>query len=147
MTYVDGAVVDGFAAYCLDRILARHLPALLAHSNLSPTQRAQLESVKADIRKASRRWEASITSADVSAETTSPEITPSSEWVNTEQAATLLGMTPRRARQLAAGGLGVKVRGTWLLDRAAVIEYRQGRRTGEGGRSDGRSPGSVSAVA
>jgi len=147
MTYIEGALVSGFAAHCVDRILARHLPSLLADPRLSVEQRAALEQAKDDIRKASRRWEAFTFSAHISEETAGPEITPPSSWVNTEQASELLGMTPRRARQLAAGGLGVKTpSGRWLLDRAAVEQYRRERRTGESRRSDGRSPTSLRVV-
>jgi hypothetical protein len=147
VTYIEGAVVAGFAAHCIDRILARHLPALLADPRLTPAQRAELESVKADTRKAARRWEASTISADVSEETARPEMTARSEWIDTETAGILLGVTARRARQLAASGLGVKVSGTWLLDRSAVMEHRQGRQRHASERPDGGSPQAVRVVA
>ncbi|MFI7148418.1 hypothetical protein ACIBO2_26195 [Nonomuraea sp. NPDC050022] len=143
MTYVDGALVSGFAAHVVDRLLARHLAPLLADPRLTPEQRAALESVKADTREAARRWEASTISADISEETPRPETAPLSEWVTTEQAATQLGVTSRRARQLAAGGLGVKVHGAWLLDPEAVRE----RRTGASRRPEGGTPPDLRGVA
>lgn len=140
MTFIEGAVVAGWPAHVLSRILARHISALVADPRLSAAQRADLESVRADILKAARRWETSISSADISEETHEPEILTRSELISTDQASLLLGVTPRRARQIAASGLGVKVRGAWLLDRAAVEQYRQERRTSGCERPEGRSP-------
>jgi hypothetical protein len=123
--YVEGALVAGFAAHAVDRVLARHMAALLADPRLSAVQRAELEQVKTAIRRAARQWE----ELPISEETGGPEITPFSEWITTEEASALLGMTARRARQLASAGMGVKAGGTWLLDREAVLAYRQKRRT------------------
>lgn len=149
MTFVEGAVVTGWAAHVLNRLLARQalLAPLLKNSRLTAEQRAELESVIRDIRKAARRWEASAISDDSSYETPQTEIASLSPQENrvvtVEQASILLGLGVRRTQQLAAGGLGVKVRGRYLLDAAVIDEYRQGRRTGEGDRPDGRGPQAV----
>jgi phage terminase Nu1 subunit (DNA packaging protein) len=149
VTYIDGALVAGWPAHVIDRILARHLAGLLADPRLSDSQRRELESVKADIRKASRRWEASI-SDDTSYETRTPETAPSSDEkrvVTVEQASALLGVGVRRTQQLAAGGLGLKVRGRWLLDAEAVTQYRREGRDSASKRPDGRGPQAVRDVA
>jgi phage terminase Nu1 subunit (DNA packaging protein) len=150
VTYIDGALVAGWPAHVIDRVLARHLAGLLADPRLSASQRRELEQVKADIRKASRRWEASI-SDDVSHETRTPETAPPSEaervMVTAEQASALLGVGVRRTQQLAAGGLGLKVRGRWLLDAEAVTQYRREGRDSASKRPDGRGPQAVRDVA
>jgi hypothetical protein len=149
VTYVEGALVAGWPAHVIDRMIARNLAALLADPRLSPVQRAELESVKADIRKASRRWEASI-SDDTSYETRMPETAPFSDEkrvVTVEQASALLGLGVRRTQQLAAGGLGLKVRGRWLLDAEAVTQYRREGRDSASKRPDGRGPQAVRDVA
>jgi len=43
--------------------------------------------------------------------------------MGTRLAAELLGVSGRRAQQLATAGLGVKVDGHWVLDQAAVTAY------------------------
>ncbi|WP_433541159.1 hypothetical protein ACQP10_08520 [Streptosporangium sandarakinum] len=124
MTYVEGALVAGFAAHVIDRIIAERMGRLLADPRLTSVQRAELEQVKAAIRRAAKQWE----QLPVSEETPPAETTPSSELLTTEEAGALLGTTARRARQLAALGMGVKAGGVWLLSRELVLDYREGRR-------------------
>jgi hypothetical protein len=50
-----------------------------------------------------------------------------SQW---PQAAILLGLSARRVKQLAAGGVGQKIGREWLLDEAKVKALRHERRTG-----------------
>lgn len=128
--YVEGAaLISGFPAHVLDRLLARYLPALL--SGPMPAElREDLEAARAAIARAADVY----LTCPVSGETPEAEIAGSSSsdearWVTAREAAALLGMTPRRARQLAAGGMGVRSSRGWLLDRAQVLAYRSGRRS------------------
>ena len=45
----------------------------------------------------------------------------SHDEISIDEAAGILGVSPRRVRTLAAGGLGRKVGSRWLIDRAAVL--------------------------
>ena len=57
---------------------------------------------------------------------TEPEPTPEAEYVTSEQAAQLLGVS-RRTITRNADRLGGKLRGgRWLLDRVALEEHKQG---------------------
>jgi hypothetical protein len=58
-----------------------------------------------------------------------PEIgAQSSHDMSIDEAAGVLGVTPRRVRQLAPLGLGHKVGATWVCDRAAVMAEAERRR-------------------
>ncbi|ETT28028.1 hypothetical protein RAJCM14343_2739 [Rhodococcus aetherivorans] len=54
------------------------------------------------------------------------------DWITSDQAAGLLGCTPRQARRLAPLLGGRLTGGRWLIDRLAVEEHRAGRRLSEG---------------
>ncbi|MFG1826733.1 helix-turn-helix domain-containing protein [Microbispora bryophytorum] len=128
--YVEGALVSGFAAHVVDRLLATYLPGYLRA--MRPEQRAAVEETRVAIARAADAYLTSDISAGVSDETPGGEISASSaaeEWITTAEAAVLLGMTPRRAQQLAAGGLGIKRGRSWLLARSAVLAYRKERRS------------------
>lgn len=49
------------------------------------------------------------------------------EPLSVTEAATALGLTERRVRDLAAAGLGYKVGGRWVLDRTSVDRERERR--------------------
>lgn len=127
--YVEGALIEGFAAHVLDRVLARHLPAYLAA--FPAGQRAELDAARAAIRRAADAYERRpLTSVSGSPETHGAETTADSPHeISTSEAAVILGITERRARQLAAGGMGHKAGRAWLLDRSAVLAYRDERRS------------------
>ena len=131
--YVEGAaLVSGFAAHVFDVLLARHLPAVLRFTPLSPEQRAEVEAARAAIARAADVYVGMpVVSAFGSAETPAAEIGASwagDEVVTTAEAAVLLGVSERRARQLAAAGLGRKVGQRWVLDRGAVLAWRDRQR-------------------
>lgn len=130
VTYVrEGAVVDGFAAHVLDRLLARYLPAVLA--GLPAWARAEVEATRDEIRRAARAYEslpvAAVGSAELPPGEVAPQWTPGDEGMSTGAAADFLGVSSRRARQLAAAGLGRKVGGVWVLDRSSVLAERDRR--------------------
>lgn len=82
----------------------------------------------AEIREAAQQWrEARRASADGSAEVAPAETAPRSESVllHTTAAAGLLGVTPRRVRQLLGDGslAGNQTAGRWLVPREAIDEY------------------------
>ncbi|GAA0215539.1 hypothetical protein GCM10009527_009250 [Actinomadura nitritigenes] len=133
--YVQGAVVAGGAAVVLDRVLSsRHVvEALEAMAARDPGLRAELEAMRDAVRRAAAEAALARVSGGGgvtgSAETRPGEGAPGSVYeIGTAEAARLLGLTERRVRQLAAGGLGRRVGGRWLLDRGLVMAYGQRRR-------------------
>lgn len=127
--YVEGALIEGFAAHVLDRVLARHLPAYLGR--FSAGQRAEVDAARTAIRRAADAYEQRpLIAVSGSAETHGAETSAdSAHEISTSEAAVILRITERRARQLAAGGMGRKVGRAWLLDRSLVLAYRDERRT------------------
>jgi hypothetical protein len=128
--YVEGALIEGFAAHVFDRVLARHLPAYLGP--FSAEQRAAVDAARAAVKRAADRYEQRPLSAvNGSAATQGAETSADSahEWISTSEAAVMLGVHERRARQLAAGGMGRKIGRAWLLDRSMVLAYRDERRS------------------
>lgn len=129
--YVRGVLVSGYPAAATNVLFGRYLPTLAAHPHLQGPRRVELEAARAAVRREATRWLAGRGGVVISAET--PPVVPDprwpGEWITTEEASVLLGVTPRRARQLAAGGLGVKNGPTWLLDRIGVETYRTTRRS------------------
>lgn len=123
----DAALVSGFAAEVLDRMLAAYLPKVLPA--LSGEQRAEVEATHAAVGWAAGRWQARPVSASGSAETRVTEIVAVSghDEISTAEAARMLRLSERRVRQLAAGGMGRRVGRTWLLDRDQVELYGTGR--------------------
>lgn len=131
--YVEGAaLIEGFAAHVLDRVLARHLPAVLAVMPFSPEQRAEVDAARAAIQQAADRYEQRPLSAaddETALDVAAVSADSAHEWISTSEAAVMLGVQERRARQLAAAGMGRKVGRAWLLDRSAVLVYRDERRS------------------
>ena len=130
--YVSGALVSGAPAHVLDRVL-RSPDVQRLVDNLPAWLRAEVEATARAIRRAAVEYEALPVSLQRSDETSFGEIAGRSTrmgesvgWVCVEQAANLLGVTPRRVQQLAAGGMGRRVGRVWQLDETAVREY--GRR-------------------
>ena len=120
----DAAIVGGFAAHVVDRLLARYLEALLPA--MSPEQRAEAAACQVAVRRAAMAYRARPV-ADVP-DMPEPDMRAGSPAeIDTGTAAALLRVTPRQARRLAEGGLGRKVAGRWWLEREAVMEY--GRRS------------------
>ncbi|MDW8807424.1 helix-turn-helix domain-containing protein [Streptomyces scabiei] len=121
--YVEGAIVEGAAAVVLDDLLA--IPAVRRHLRTRPPSlQPAIEEAVTAIRQAARAYNAA--SASGSAEAPVAEIVqPFEKGITTREAARLLGLGERRARQLATGGMGRKVGRQWLLDAAAVEEYRR----------------------
>lgn len=118
------APVSGFSAHVIDRLLAGPAAVALLRQ-LAPGQLRQLEETKAAVRLAAAEWEAWTVSAsaDGNAETASAVMGAGlAHDIDIVQAAVVLGVTPRRVRQLAeAHHLGRKAGRVWLLDRTAVL--------------------------
>ncbi|MFE7980597.1 helix-turn-helix domain-containing protein [Streptomyces cellulosae] len=124
----DAAVVEGAAAHILAELLAT--PGVRRYLRSRPaTLQRDIEQAVAAIRRAAVAYETALVSATSgtgNAETPGPEIVqPFDREITTGEAAALLGLSERRARQLAAGGMGRRAGGRWLLDRTAVEEYRR----------------------
>ncbi|WP_432677404.1 hypothetical protein ACRAJ3_19615 [Rhodococcus pyridinivorans] len=60
-----------------------------------------------------------------------PVIPAPSEQIDTHEAAKLLDRTPRSIQRIARSLDGRKLNGTWIFDRATVLEYRTMRDTHE----------------
>jgi excisionase family DNA binding protein len=101
-----------------------------------PDIAANIAAAVDQLREAARLWEQrrdETASADGNAETATTEAAPESDLLGgmpTAGAATLLGVTERRVRQLLDGGLlaGRKVGRQWLVDRDSIETYRTDRR-------------------
>lgn len=126
--YLQGAAyVEGVSAHVLAELLATPAARRYLRARPPALQGAIEEAVTA-IRQAARTYEAMLAPASVSgsAETPLAEIVqPFEREIGTREAAALLGVTERRVRQLAAGGMGRRVGGRWLLDRTEVEEHRR----------------------
>lgn len=128
--YVEGALITGPSAHVLDRILASpNVVRMLAMVQMPAEARAEVDAARRAIRRAAQAFEAASTAVDGTTETSLAEIAPlSSHEFDTHEAAALLGVGERRVRQLAAGGMGRRAGGRWLLDRTAVLAYAERRR-------------------
>ncbi|WP_326583333.1 helix-turn-helix domain-containing protein [Streptomyces sp. NBC_00481] len=127
--YVGGALVDGVTAHVLDKVLASPNVAEVLCS-LPPWMRAEVEAGRRAIRRAAREYEQlAVAAVEGSAETEVPDVgAPLGHEITTCEAAALLDVTERRVRQLAAGGMGQRRGGRWVLDRSAVLAYAERRR-------------------
>ena len=132
--YVSGALVSGASAHVLDRVLRSPYVRRVVEG-LPAWLRGEVEATAAAIGRAAAEFEALPVSLERSDETPfgeiegrSARIGGSAGWLDVEQAAHLLGVTPRRVQQLAAGGMGRRVGRAWRLDETAVREYGQRRR-------------------
>ncbi|MFM9595794.1 helix-turn-helix domain-containing protein [Streptomyces scabiei] len=127
--YVRGALVQGVSAHVLARVLASPNVEQVLRS-LPLWMQPELEETRRAIRQAAREFEALPVAVDGSEETEVPEVeAPLRHEITTGEAAALLGLTERRARQLAAGGMGQRRGGRWVLDRSAVLAYAERRRS------------------
>lgn len=122
MYITHATVVSGYPAL-LAGVALRDLARRGYFDRVPPSVRAELLQVIGDLEKAGRAWQRQ---AAGTTETTASEI-PASSAVSAGEAAALLGVTARRARQLAPVLGGSKRRGAWTLDRSAVLAERQRR--------------------
>lgn len=122
-SYIEGALICGWAAYAFARILARHWREEV--EDLPPHLRAPLEDALEALDHAARRWEATRRG---NAEALPAEAAPSSEHeLSTREAADVLKVSERRIRQLADAGalVGRKEGPQWRLRKDAVLAYRE----------------------
>jgi hypothetical protein len=129
------ALVAGYSARVVARILdSPHVANLV--SNLRPELRAELHATTDAIRRAAADFDLAEQGRFAHAKPLGYEVSGAqagSVGMGTGAAARdgyrcrcgLLGVSRRRVQQLAAAGLGVKVDGRWVLDRAAIEAYRR----------------------
>lgn len=122
MPYVSGVLVDGYPAALLG-VALRDLARRGYFDRVPADARAELLATIADLEKAGRAWSQR---AAGSSETARPEVV-SPSVLSVDQAAALLGVSARRARQLAPSLGGRKTAGRWVFDRDAVAAERQRR--------------------
>lgn len=126
--YVRGALVHGVSAHVLARVLASPNVEQVLRS-LPPWMQPELEATRRAIRQAAHEYEQLPPAGEGSVETEVPDVeAPLGHEITTGEAAALLGLTERRVRQLAAGGMGQRKGGRWVLDRSAVLAYAARRR-------------------
>ncbi|MEU3168958.1 hypothetical protein [Streptosporangium sp. NPDC006930] len=123
--YVDGAaLVSGHAADILNRILSAPLVA----KPLDRLSDPEVEAMREAIRRAAKAY-AQAGPDERNDETSDDPTGPQwGEEISTDEAARVLGVSRRRAQQLAEGGMGRRVAGRWRLDSLAVLAYRDERR-------------------
>lgn len=117
MAYIEGGAVLGGYVAVLAGVALRDAARRGYFDAVPPRARAELLDVIADIERAGRAWKVRVQTGNP--ETVPAEIGPSSA-LNSEQAAQLLELTPRRVRQLAETLGGRRARGRWVFDRDAV---------------------------
>jgi excisionase family DNA binding protein len=126
------AVVTGWPAWTLARLLPDQEAAdRLARVGIRGDHAAAVLATLAAIRRAGDTWHAAATAAGSAEAPEPPAPAPSAqEVVTVDQAATALGVTPRRVRQLiAADDLPARRVGTaWHLDPGDVAALAQTRR-------------------
>lgn len=121
---MGGAVVDGAAAVVLDVFLRRRHDAVVEMMvGMPPEVQQEFADARNAIRAAAETYKDGLPQPTEPAETG-----PQSEhdYVSTDQAAGIMGITARRVRQMAAdGSLAAKrERGRWLVLRAAAEQDR-----------------------
>jgi hypothetical protein len=129
-----GAHGRGFAAWLFALELERTLPVRLDSlaGSASPELLAQARAALADLREAGCQWQAWRTAADGTAAIKSAVMPTDSRHddISTGEAAAMLGVKPRRVRQLidAAQLEGRLLGGRWLVSRQSVDMLREARR-------------------
>lgn len=120
----EAAVVRGVAAWVLNRALSRSLAQVV--EGLPEASRDEALAAFAAIRRAGEAWQVRASSANGTPEVVDAELSacwPHDE-IGTEEAAGMLGVTPRWARTVGERhGLGRKVGGRWVFSRGAVLAY------------------------
>lgn len=115
-----GAVVAGWPAHVVDRLLARHAPAVVGA--FAPEQRAAFDATRDAIRRAALAWE---TAGGARSRTDEPPPVPAgsdSMLMDSHQVAERLGIGVRAVQKRAATGSlpGRKIAGAWLFDPLTV---------------------------
>lgn len=122
-----GVVLSGWSAYAFARVLGRHLPEFLA--SLDDRLCEPLEDGLAALDLAGREWAASARGGAAALDAALPVSSnhEQRETISSEEAGDMLGLSPRRVRELAAAGslYGSRVAGRWTFDRGAVLAYRE----------------------
>lgn len=123
----SAAVVTGSAAHVLAVVLRRAVSRGELDGLPDGVRRAAASAIEA-VALAGRAWQDSRASADGSNQARVAEAGASSARadMSTAEAADVMGVTERRARQLAPS-LGRKVGGVWRLDPALVNAYMESR--------------------
>lgn len=109
------------------RVLSAPKVRLVLDYQNDPEEKAAREGV----RNAAKSVEAQVKAARRNRETPDDGLGAWSdhEWISTNEAAQILGLSRRRVQQLAAGGMGRQdASGRWHLSRARVHAYRDGQR-------------------
>lgn len=118
------AVVGGYTALVIGSAL-RGLARQGAFDRLAPHQRAEVLRVVGSIEHAGGMWRSSRGAANGPV---APVLPPgAAPFLTCEEVADVLGLQPRQVRKLAASGLGQRLGGRWVFDRAAVLAEAQRR--------------------
>jgi len=122
--------VSGFAAYLLLPGMRQRLERAQADPRIAPELLAECRVQVAGVAAAADAWIASRVSVDGRSEVVVTEMVSGSGQMSTAEAATVLGVTPRRVVQLLADGTleGERAGRVWLVDRASVQDHATFRR-------------------
>ena len=126
--FLDGgaAVVHGRAAigvaWLLQRAVERGETASLPDAVRAETL-AAIQAVDLASRAWVRRQPSAVSTSEFGTSAARPAADPASSTheITTAEAAEMLGVGERRARDLAASGLGRRAGGRWMLNRARVV--------------------------
>lgn len=124
LPYVDGAcvLVSGRVAAKWLQYLDCPTPKMI----LNYEDDAEELAARAAMRKAAKSY-SQVRALTRNYETSGSPIDECSiqEWIGTAKAAELLGLSVRRVQQLAAGGMGHRQGGRWLLSSSLVLAHRE----------------------
>jgi hypothetical protein len=124
----SAVVVDGPAADFLDRLFSlAEVRDLLAR--VPPDWATQRDALRYAVREAARAHRDQV-AASGNEETVIDDFIADSapdDLLDTAQAARLLGLTPRRLRQLGEQGMGKRIGGRWVFPRSLLEEFREAR--------------------
>ena len=130
--YIEAAaIISGPAALLIDSFLAKHLREWREHAApLSKDMGLAVVDTVESIRRAADAYRetvgkrASLGGSGERKPAEAPQDSAVMEWISTSDASRLLGVTPRRVRQLLLLGelAGRRVDGSWQVDRFSVLE-------------------------
>jgi hypothetical protein len=126
------APVSGFSAFVIAPLLERRLVEV-ARQGVHPDLLAEARVTAVAVRRAAEEWTSWRTAADGSAAVESAAMPASSghDEISVAAAGAMLGVRPRRVRQLLEEGRleGRRVSGRWLVSLGSVELLREARRS------------------
>jgi hypothetical protein len=128
---VEAAVIDGWAAWAIARMLSSHCREQI--EELPAHLRAPLEDATEALQHAGERWAISARGSTEALPAEAPVTSNCREELTASEVADVLKVTERRIRQLATAGAlpGKQKAGRWSFEPGAVLAYQE-RSVGNG---------------